>query len=158
MLSQNTKYFPHSFLLCSVVIVYIHDHFLDLTLKVCTSFSLLFYCLIIVLTGWHAWGHETASTGRYAHTEIHSGRCRLNEGLAVVFSVLLFINLSNMIKDCQQEWQREKEREEMEKRQLPSFFSQIGLFKNNTDNTVSGFLLHLESLFFFFTHTVPSNT
>lgn len=105
--------FPLSFLTaCSVVIVYIHNHFTDLTLKVWTSLSLLSYCLIIVLTGWHAWGHETAR-----HRHIDSGRCGLNEGLPVVFSVLLFINLSNTIKDCQQEWQKEEEREEKEERE-----------------------------------------
>ncbi len=56
-------------------------------------------------------------TGRYAHTDIHFGRCRLQDGLPVFSSVLLFINLSNTIKDCQQEWQKEKESEEKEERE-----------------------------------------
>lgn len=88
-------------------------------------------------------------TGRYVHTDIHSGRCRL----PVASSVLLFINLSNTIKDCQQEWQEEKEGEEKEwrERSTPYFFFLTDMtlymrpklnFLFLSDNIVSGPFCH----------------
>lgn len=62
-------------------------------------------------------------TGRYAHTDVYYGRCRLHGDLPVVSSVLLFINLSKTIKDCQHEWQRGKEREQRKRKEIAHFFS-----------------------------------
>lgn len=101
------------------------------TLRVWTRFSSLSYHLIIVVTGTpEAKRQLDISTGRYAHTDVHSGRCGLQEGLPVVSSLLLFINLSNAIKDCQQEWKKEREREdEKREREIAYFFPQIWLPK-----------------------------
>lgn len=103
----------------SVVIVYIHNQLPDLDLKVWTSFSLLSYCIIIVFDRLarprtqdsHTW----AVTGMHTHADTHTLRqVQAEWRAAVVFPALLFINLSNAIKDCQQEWQREKGGEEKE--------------------------------------------
>lgn len=100
---------------CSVVIVYIHNQLTDLDLKVC--FSLLSYCIIIVFDRLECLrtqdSHARALTGM--HTRRNTWwQVQAEWRAAVVFPALLFINLSNAIKDRQQEWQTEKEREEKE--------------------------------------------
>lgn len=98
---------------CSVVIVYIHNQLTDLDLKVWTSFSLLSYCIIIVFD--RLARLRTQDSHVRALTGMHTRRYTLWQvqaewRAAVVFPVLLFINLSYAIKDCQQEWQTKRRR------------------------------------------------
>lgn len=55
---------------------------------------------------------SVTDTGGYAYTDIHPDKCRLPVGL----SLLLFINLSNKIKDFEQRRMTEKEGEKENRR------------------------------------------
>ncbi|AWP21851.1 Hypothetical protein SMAX5B_009624 [Scophthalmus maximus] len=52
---------------------------MDPALKVWMSFSSLSYCLIIVLTRWHARGHETA---RHRHWQMSPGNFNVHRCIA----------------------------------------------------------------------------
>lgn len=164
------NYLPISFhTACSLGIVYIHNHFTSAEWTSPRRYGRAsHHSLTVSSSCWLAGMPEDTrqpdiDTGRYAHTDIYFGRCRLHGGLLVVSSVLLFINLSNTIKDCQQEWQKEKEREEREEREIAfSFFTDMTLFKQLhlklnflflSDNIVSGLLSLLKCPPAFYTHT-----